>query len=81
MPLDLAKSFDCVVLFYKLNFIGVKGIYLFLIQSYMYNRIQTVQISNDIHVSIEIKFGVGLPQGSGWAYLINYTKGSDQFSL
>lgn len=62
MFLDLTKAFIQVdfdnILFYKLNFIGVRGVPLYWVKSNMHIRIQAEQISKDISNSFEIKFGV-----------------------
>lgn len=62
---DLSKAFDCVdhqTLLNKLNYYGVKGNALKLLESYLSRRIQKVQVNGVQSNGRFIKFGV--PQGS-----------------
>ena len=63
--MDLAKAFDTVnhsILLTKLDRYGIRGNALHLIQSYLENRAQFVQINN--HVSMNKTIMSGVPQGS-----------------
>jgi hypothetical protein len=63
--LDLAKAFDTVshqLLFIKLNKIGIRGLALDLIKSYLEGRNQFVNINNCLSKPRIIKYGV--PQGT-----------------
>ena len=63
--MDLAKAFDTVnhsILLTKLDHYGIRGNALHLIQSYLENRAQFVQINN--HVSMNKTIMSGVPQGS-----------------
>ena len=63
--LDLAKSFDSInhdLLLYKLYMIGIRGMYLKWLQSYMSDRKQVVV--NGDHKSSEHRVVCGVPQGS-----------------
>lgn len=63
--LDLSKAFDCVhhkFLLHILNNLGVRGLSLKWIESYLSNRTQIVSINNTFSNSIQLSFGV--PQGS-----------------
>jgi hypothetical protein len=66
---DLSRAFDCVahdLLIKKLEFYGVRGVYLELFISYVYDRKQRVELktlnSNNISRWCTVKPGV--PQGS-----------------
>ena len=63
--MDLAKAFDTVnhsTLFRKLNHYGISRNSLHLIQSYLENRVQFVQINN--HVSMNKTIMCGVQQSS-----------------
>lgn len=63
--LDLAKAFDTVstpLLLKKLENMGVRGLQLQLIESYLTNRKQCVKIGN--YISQELTVNYGVPQGS-----------------
>ena len=63
--MDLAKAFDTVnhsTLLRKLNHYGISRNSLHLIQSYLENRVQFVQINN--HVSMNKTIMCGVPQSS-----------------
>jgi hypothetical protein len=63
--LDLCKAFDCVdfeILLNKLDFLGVRGVPLNWLQSYLLDRIQIVQIEESLSEPLPVKYGV--PQGS-----------------
>lgn len=63
--LDLMKAFDTVsipLLLKKLEYSGVRGVSLDLMQSYLQNRSQAVRI--DCSVSLEEPVSYGIPQGS-----------------
>jgi hypothetical protein len=63
--LDLQKAFDCLdhkVLFDRLYSLGVRGVALNWIKSYLLNRTQTVQIENEKSEKLQLHFGI--PQGS-----------------
>ena len=64
--LDLSAAFDTIdhaaLLKLLLNLFGISGIALDWIQSYLYDRGQTVKIGENLSDSYTIKFGV--PQGS-----------------
>lgn len=63
--LDLAKAFDTVsthILLRKLEQMGIRGLPLQLLKSYLSNRYQSVKIGNVISSSLPITHGV--PQGS-----------------
>jgi hypothetical protein len=63
--LDLSKAFDCVhhkSLLQILNNLGVRGLSLKWIESYLSNRKQVVLINNKFSNSLQLKYGV--PQGS-----------------
>lgn len=63
--LDLSKAFDCVhhpYLLTLLNNIGVRGIPLKWIESYLSDRKQVVTVKNKVSNSVNLNFGV--PQGS-----------------
>ena len=52
--IDMAKAFDKVshkVLIYKLFNIGIQGDFLNLIKSYLFNRIQSVKINNNMFLN------------------------------
>ena len=60
--LDFAKAFDTVNLLHKLNHYGIRGNALNLIESYLKDRDQCVQVNNATSDFELIKHGV--PQGS-----------------
>ena len=63
--IDFQKAFDTInhsILLKKLEFYGVRGQFLNLIQSYLTNRYQVVRIGKNISDRSEIRLGV--PQGS-----------------
>ncbi|CAH2236938.1 jg23386 [Pararge aegeria aegeria] len=63
--LDLAKAFDTVsipILIQKLEQLGIRGLQLQLLKSYLSNRHQSVKIGNVISRALPINHGV--PQGS-----------------
>ena len=63
--MDLTKAFDTVnhsILLTKLDYYGMRGNALHLIQSYLENRVQFVQINN--YVSMNKTIMCGVPQGS-----------------
>ena len=63
---DFSRAFDTVqyeILFHKLENIGVRGIALKWMQSYVSNRHQIVKFSNGAH-SQSLQNKVGVPQGS-----------------
>ena len=63
--MDLAKAFNTVnhsILLTKLDHYCIRGNALHLIQSYLENRVQFVQINN--HVSMNKTIMCGVPQGS-----------------
>lgn len=63
--LDLAKAFDTVsipLLLRKLEFIGIRGVALKLLHSYLTNRIQIVKIGSTLSSTENLT--CGLPQGS-----------------
>ena len=63
--LDFKKAFDCVdhkILIHKLSKYGIRGIALNLIESYLTNREQYVQLNNVNSTKQQVKHGV--PQGS-----------------
>lgn len=63
--MDLSKAFDSInheILLEKLNMYGLKGVSLSLIQNYLYNRKQYVQIG-DIKSEL-LPITTGVPQGS-----------------
>ena len=63
--LDLAKAFDCInhdFLLRKLHMIGIRGMYLNWLKSYMFDRKQIVV--NGEYKSTEHKVVCGVPQGS-----------------
>lgn len=63
--LDLQKAFDCVshrMLFDRLYKLGVRGVSLDWIKSYLQSRIQRVVVKDDQSTDIELNFGI--PQGS-----------------
>lgn len=62
---DLSKAFDCVhhdILIRKLNHYGVKGHALDLLESYLVDRIQRVDVNGQR--SLGSKISMGVPQGS-----------------
>lgn len=62
---DLSKAFDCVshdILLKKLSFYGIRGVTLLLIDSYLSNRFQCVNVNNTTSSFKQNRFGV--PQGS-----------------
>lgn len=63
--LDLQKAFDCIdynVLFERLYNLGVRGVSLNWIKSYLTSRIQRVQVNGKLSKSKEVTFGI--PQGT-----------------
>ena len=63
--LDLSKAFDTLdhnILLHKLNHYGIRGVAKQLLESYITNRQQFVQI-NDIRSKV-ITTNIGVPQGS-----------------
>ena len=63
--LDLTKGFDTIchdILFYKLQKYGIRGNSLSWFNSYLSNRVQYVQIDNN--VSCPRKVSIGVPQGT-----------------
>ena len=63
--MDLAKAFDTAnhsTLLTKLDHYGIRGNALHLIQSYLENRVQFVQINN--HVFMNKRIMCGVPPGS-----------------
>jgi retron-type reverse transcriptase len=77
--LDLSKAFDCIehnILLDKLYWYGIRGIPHTLIQSYLANRTQIVQISHKVDnhwkdyfsSCLPVKYGV--PQGSIYGPLL-----------
>ena len=63
--LDLSKAFDTLdhdILFYKLNFYGIRGVILDLFKSYLSNRVQYVTIDGIKSSCKPLECGV--PQGS-----------------
>ena len=63
--MDLAKAFDTVnhsILLRKLEHYGIRGNALYLLESYLENRVQFVEIDNNI--SSRKKLICGVPQGS-----------------
>lgn len=60
--IDLKKAFDTVshgILLEKLNEMGVQGIFLRILKSFLSNRKQFVQINNEKSDEKEIPFGIG----------------------
>ena len=67
--LDLSKAFDCVdhsILLKKLETYGIRGQAWKLLQSYLTNRYQYVELCNStgIYKSKELHNDIGIPQGS-----------------
>ena len=65
IDLDIAKAFDSInndYLLRKLHMIGIRGMYLKWLKSYMTDRKQIVQ--NENYESTERKVSCGVPQGS-----------------
>ena len=65
VSLDLSKAFDTIdhnILINKLSNIGLRGVCLKLMKSYLFNRKQQVIFNNSISLLLPIKMGV--PQGS-----------------
>lgn len=63
--LDLSKAFDSVdhkILLAKLYNVGIRGVCLSLIESYLHDRSQVVKINGTI--SQPVKVNIGVPQGS-----------------
>lgn len=63
--IDFSSAFDCVdhkLLLLKLSKYGVRGIPLNLLESYLSNRKQIVQVNNIR--SLELEVSQGVPQGS-----------------
>lgn len=61
--LDLSKAFDSVsILLDKMEWYGIRGLPLKLVESYLSNRKQRVKINDLISDSADIDYGV--PQGS-----------------
>lgn len=63
--IDFSKAFDCLnhdVLARKLHWCGIRGKPLYLLQSYLQNRSQSVYIKN--HKSCLLPISNGVPQGS-----------------
>lgn len=63
--LDLAKAFDTVsipILLNKLDRVGIRGIALKLLKSFLTGRLQSVKICDYNSIELPVKFGV--PQGS-----------------
>ena len=63
--IDLKKTFDNVnhdILFSKLENIGIRGISLKCIKSYLINRYQAVNFK--IYLSDKIRLKIGVPQGT-----------------
>ena len=63
--LDLKKAFDCIdheILFYKLNYYGIRGTPLELFKSYISNRHQYVNFNSK--KSDVLSMLCGVPQGS-----------------
>ena len=63
--LDLKKAFDTVdrkILLDKLHFLGIRGNLLEILKSYLENRVQQVEVNNNVSQIKEINLGV--PQGS-----------------
>jgi hypothetical protein len=71
---DLSKAFDCIdhrILLEKLNFYGIRGIAHTLLESYLTDRVQYVELTsydeNNIevkHLSDPVQITTGVPQGS-----------------
>ena len=66
---DLSKAFDCVdhkLLLHKLDLLGIRGIFLNLIASYLKNRKQTVGLNTEkgYYQSSFLENNIGIPQGS-----------------
>lgn len=62
--MDLSKAFDCVnhlILLYKLEKAGIRGIALDLFKSYLKNRQLKVKVNDSVSRSFNLKIGV--PQG------------------
>ena len=73
--LDLSKAFDTLdfdILLYKLNYYGIRGTSLALIQNYLSNRAQYTHYENQDSDPLDIK--IGIPQGSilGPLFFSNY---------
>ena len=65
LSLDVSKAFDIIdhnILINKLRNIGVRGVCLKLMKSYLFNRKQLVIFNNSISSLLSIQFGV--PKGS-----------------
>ena len=63
--LDLSKEFDTLdfdILLYKLNYYGIRGTSLTLIQNYVSNGAQNTHYENQGSDLLDIK--IGIPQGS-----------------
>lgn len=63
--MDLSKAFDCVnhiILLYKLEKAGIRGIALQLFESYLKNRQMKVKANGTVGRAFDLKIGV--PQGS-----------------
>ena len=63
--LDLSKAFDTLdfdILLYKLNYYGIRGTSLTLIQNYLSKRVQYTHYENQDSDLLDIK--IGIPQGS-----------------
>ena len=63
--LDISKAFDTLdfdILLYKLNYYGIRGTSLTLIQNYLSNREQYTHYENKDSDLLDIK--IGIPQGS-----------------
>ena len=79
--LDLQKAFDCLdhrILYTRLYNLGVRGVSLEWIKSYLTSRTQRVQVHNTLSDSLEVTFGI--PQGSvlGPILFILYTNSITQ---